>query len=278
MRSIWSVRAEVFVEDFGRAAQIGRRGWPRRRATRCGTCDSKSDGRTRRNAASNSDVESVGAGEEPDLRPFGLIGRREQHLPASEQDHGGRAVRDLRDERGAGAHLDRQVGAGDDEITNVELTRGVQRQRKSPATFETGSMRSMRQSFGSVLAGGGLSVDAPRRELGLDAALDEHFDEQQTPVAFEREPVAFLDHDPRGIGAGGVGELVDGGGVGVLDRQRQERRDGHSRRAPVPGARPVVDARRAATEAERRPRTNGGGESKARQRQQKPKGHRWSQY
>ena len=121
-------------------------------------------------------------------------------------------------------HLERHVGAGDDEVAHVELTRGVQRQAE-----EAGDVRDRFDALDPPVVRIGFGrrrpeVDAPRGELGLDAALDEHLDEQLPPVAFEREPVAFLDHDPRGVVAGGFGELVDGGGVGVLDRQRQEGR------------------------------------------------------
>ena len=156
MRSIWSVRERYSSKtSVARRRSVATTG--RATSDSARNLDSKSDGRTRRNAASNSETQIVGTGEEPDLRAFGLIGWRKPHASASEQDDGGRAVRDLRDERGAGTHLDRDVGTGDDEIANVELTRGVQRQAEEPATFETGSMRSMRQSLGSVLAGGGLT-------------------------------------------------------------------------------------------------------------------------
>ncbi len=277
MRSIWSVR-----ERYSSKTSVARRrsvGEDRPGDERLGA---EPGLEVRRSHAQERGVEFrdeiVGTGEEPDLRAFGLIGWRKPHASASEQDDGGRAVRDLRDERGAGTHLDRYVGTGDDEIANVELTRGVQRQAEEPRDvrdwFHALDSPVVRIGFG----GRRPDVDAPRGQLCLDAALDEHLDEQLAPVAFEREPVAFLDHDARGIGAGRVGELVDGGGVGVLDRQRQERRT-------VTRGERLFQARDQFLDrvGRRRRLSSGpvrmhGGESKARQRQKKAKGHRWSQY
>ena len=266
---------EIFIEDFGGAAQIG---WDDRTSDEGFGAEPGLE--VRRSNAQERGVELrdeiVGAGEEPDLRAFGRIGRRKPHASTSEQDDRGRTVRDLRDERGAGGHLDGHVGSGDGEIADVELTRGSERQAE-----EAGDVRDRLHAFDAPVVRIGLGgwrpdVDAPRGQLRLDAALDKHLDEQLTPVTFEREPVAFLDHDPRGTGAGRFRELVDGGRVGILDRQRQERRT-------VTAGQRLFQARdQFLDRVGRRWRLNSspgrmhGGESKARQRQEKAKGHGWS--
>ena len=133
-------------------------------------------------------------------------------------------VRNLGDERGAGGHLDRHVGAGDDEVADVELARGVQRQ-----PVEARDVRDRLHALDAPVVRIGLGgrrpeVDAPRGQLRLDAALDEDLDAAAAAGCLRALSRSRSLMTTRvGFVAGRLGELVDGGGVGVLDRQRQER-------------------------------------------------------
>ena len=93
--------------------------------------------------------------------------------PRAEQDDRGRAVRDLRDERRAGGHLDRQVRCRRRRGCGRRTARGVQRQPE-----EARDVRDRLQALDAPVVRIGLGgrrpdVDAPGGQLRLDAALDE---------------------------------------------------------------------------------------------------------
>ena len=159
-----------------------------------------------------------------------------------------------------------------DEVADVELARGVQRE-----PVESRDVRDRLDTFDAPVVGIGLAcrrteVDAPRGQLRFDPSLDEDLDQQLLPVALERQPIAFLDDDTRRILACRRGEVVHGGCVGIPDRQRQERR------AITAGER-LFEARHQLLDCVgRRRRLTAGGvrNREARERQEKAKRHGWS--
>ena len=217
-------------------------------------------------------LQIVGAGKEPDLRALGLIRRRKSHASAPKKNDSRRAFRDLGDKRRAGGHVDGHVRAGDDEVADIELARGVQAE-----PVEARDVRDRLHALDAPLGGIGFGarrsqVEAPRGQLRLDATLDEDFDQQLLPVALERQPVAFLDHDTRRTRPGGLGKLINRGRVGILDRERQERR------AVTGGERLLEPRDQFLDRVGRRQRLTVGRvrEREARQRQDKAYGHGWS--
>ncbi len=163
--------ADVVVEDLGGLPQVARRGGAGHQ--RAG---GEQPGKLRWAHADERRAEvrrqDVVAGEDPDLRPLGRIGRGKAHAAAPEQDNGRRPFGNLGNECLSARHLERQVGGRHREVAHLELAVRVQRQPVEAA--DDGQLLHQRDPG----VGPGRDIDTPGGDGRLAAELGEHLEQQ----------------------------------------------------------------------------------------------------